>query len=294
MQKEGFLVLGIIIGIVVGSIIGFSFRPSQVNPIQTSCPNVNVIPISDAEKKAIDYINNNLLGGEAKARALSASPYGEHLYKVEVELYQGSQSFGKVDVYITKDGETLILRALNMSEKIEEPRVNVSVDDDPWKGNKEAEVVIVEFSDYTCPYCKKFETEILPEILQRYNGKVMVVFRDFPVHGNISITAAIAADCANEQGKFWEYHELLYEKQEEWIFNLTMLSVYAHQLGLNLSKFEACMDSRKYEEEVLKDREDGIKYGVSGTPTIFINGRKIVGVHPVEKFCQVIDEELSD
>ena len=99
---------------------------------------------------------------------------------------------------------------------------------------------------------KKFEREILPEILQRYNGKVMVVFRDFPVHGNISITAAIAADCANEQGKFWEYHELLYEKQKEWIFNLTMLSVYAHQLGLNLSKFEACMDSRKYEEEVLK------------------------------------------
>ncbi len=180
-------------------------------------------------------------------------------------------------------------------------KVDVSVDDDPVKGDKNAKVTLVEFSDFQCPFCERFYSEAYKSIVKDYvdTGKVKIVFRDYPLsfHPNAQISAE-AAECADEQGKFWEFHDLLFTKQNDWA-NLTndqakgKFGEYAGTVGLNVSNFNSCVNSGKYTEEVKKDEADGNKYGVTGTPTIFINGMKLVGAQPYSEFKQVIDNELS-
>jgi protein-disulfide isomerase len=182
-------------------------------------------------------------------------------------------------------------------EKTEDPSkiYSVSVDDDPIKGNPNAKITIIEFSDFQCPFCKK----VLPtiqKILENYSDKVKFVYRDFPLdfHNNAQI-AAEASECADDQGKFWEYHNLLFGKQKEWeeADGVKKFKKYAESLKLDAEKFDQCLDSGKYEEEVKKDLSDGKKNGVSGTPAFFINGRKLVGAQPYEEFKKIIDEELN-
>jgi len=288
MQKEHFIIIGLAVGIIIGGVAGFSFKSCK------SCEQANLMSKSDISDKTLIYINKNFLGPKGlEGRIANTTSFGKYLYKLNVEILSGGRILGVQPVYVTKDGGLLILSLANMSEKLEPPRINVSVDDDPYKGSKDAKVIIIEFSDYACPYCAKFELQILPTIMKEYDNKVMFVFRDFPVHGGPSLKAAEAADCAGDQGKFWEYHKLLFEKQTEWYSNLSMLEIYASEVGLNVTKFKECLNSGKYEGEVMKDREDGAKAGVTGTPTIFVNGRKIEGAQPYEVFKQVIDEELG-
>ncbi len=154
-------------------------------------------------------------------------------------------------------------------------------------------MVIVEFSDYACPYCAKFALEVEPEIIKNYGDKVKIVFRDFPVHGETSYFAAEAANCAGEQGKYWDFHDVLFERQNEWIGNRTKVYDYAAELGLNVDDFKACLDSGKYEDEITKDMSDGQSYGVTGTPTFFINGKKVVGYKSYEEFAALIEQELQ-
>jgi len=170
---------------------------------------------------------------------------------------------------------------------------NVSPDDDPALGPDNALVTIVQFSDFWCPYSKRYFDETLPMILSNYGDRVRYVYRDFPL-GSIhpkAQKAAEAAQCAFEQGKFWEYHDMLYENQGE--LELADLKAYAVALGLDESAFNLCLDSDKYAHEVEKDVEDGKSYGVLGSPTFFINGRKVVGALPYATFQTIIDEELA-
>jgi protein-disulfide isomerase len=172
-------------------------------------------------------------------------------------------------------------------------KVHVSEDDDPWIGAKDAKVVIVEFSDYACPYCAKFALEVEKKIVENYKNTVKLVFRDFPVHGESSYKAAEAANCAREQGKFWEYHYLLFERQKEWYNNVSKFLDYAEELGLNSEKFRECLDSGKYRQEVEKDFMDGVSYGVQGTPTFFINDDMVIGYRSYEEFTRLIEERLK-
>lgn len=169
--------------------------------------------------------------------------------------------------------------------------VNVSVDDDPIKGDKNAKVTIIEFSDFECPFCEKVQPT-LKKVMDKYAGKARLVFRDFPLsfHKNAQKSSE-AAQCANEQGKFWEYHDKLYVNQKA--LAVSDLKKYAVDLGLDVSKFNQCLDSNKFAEEVKKDLTDGEKAGVDGTPAFFINGRKLVGAQPYEAFEKIIEEELK-
>lgn len=290
MQKEALIVVGLIAGLIVGVIIGYSLANTTKSP-QISQPPQTASP-DDVAKSTIEYINQNLLKPGMECKLVNIISLNQNLYKLDLKIYQGNTSLTQTSVYVTKDGNYLILRLINMNESLVE-RVEVSADDDPWKGKEGANVVVIEFSDYSCPYCAKLELEILPKLLEKYQDKVKFVFRDFPVHGNTSIKAAEAANCANEQGKYWEYHELLFEKRMEWYQNTSKFVDYAVELGLNVTEFKECLYSDKYRDEVLLDREDGIKAGVEGTPTIFVNGIKIVGAQPVEVFEKVIDQELA-
>ena len=173
----------------------------------------------------------------------------------------------------------------------ERPVMNVSPDDDPWTGTAHAPVTIIEFSDFECPYCKQ-SVPILKELLDRYPGKLKLVYRDFPGPNHPqALSAAEAAQCAAEQGRFWEYHDALFAGQAPatgWD-----LSSLADDLGLRRPLFDACMKENRYREEVLKDLQDGLKLGVTSTPTFFINGRPLVGARPLGDFQAIIDPLLN-
>lgn len=173
----------------------------------------------------------------------------------------------------------------------------VSVDDDPSKGQADAPVTIIEFSDYQCSFCARFVTQTLSQLEKNYidTGKVKFVFRDFPLsfHQHAQ-KAAEAAECADEQGKYWEYHDLLFEKQSEWSdAGSGKFKDYASQLGLDTQAFNQCLDSGEMAEEVQKDFQDGQSYGVQGTPAFFVDGELISGAQPFETFKAKIDAALD-
>ncbi len=178
-------------------------------------------------------------------------------------------------------------------EKQTQPsRIQVSVDDDPVKGSKDAPVTIIEFSNFNCPYCRAFYTETLPLIEKDYieTGKVKLVYRDF-TRSPLSQKAAEAAECAAEQGKFWEYHDKIFDNQQ--LLSNESLKQWASDLGLDTKKFSDCLDSGKMASEVKKDLRDAKSYGVTRTPTIFINGIVVEGAQPYSVYQQIIRQELS-
>jgi protein-disulfide isomerase len=172
------------------------------------------------------------------------------------------------------------------------PTVEVSEDDDPVLGDANAPVTIIEFSDYECPFCTRFWSQTLPQIKTNYidTGQVKLVYRDFPLgfHANAQ-KAAEAAECAEDQGKYWEMHDKLFETGA---LDVSSLKQHAADLGLDSSQFDSCLDTGKYTSEVQKDIQDGAAAGVSGTPSFFINGVKVVGAQPYAAFQQIIDSQL--
>jgi protein-disulfide isomerase len=180
-------------------------------------------------------------------------------------------------------------------QKSQQPsRVQVSTGDDPANGLKSAPVTIIEFSDFQCPYCEIFSTQTLPLIEKNYvsTGKVRFVYRDFPIKSHkYAEKAAEAAKCANEQGKFWEYHNELFSNQNS--LDISSLMLYAKNLNLDATTFNDCLNSGRMASKVQKDYNDGLNYSVQGTPTFFINGIELEGAQPYTVFEQVIDGELN-
>ena len=178
---------------------------------------------------------------------------------------------------------------------LEEPlsaRVQLSSQEGFARGPKDARVTIVEFSDYQCPFCKAIRSTV-NEIFARYAGKVKWVFRDFPserLHPTAP-KAHEAARCAGEQGKFWEYHDVLFERSPQ--HSPEELQQYARDLHLSSSVFSDCLANDKYQREVASDLQEGTRMGVSGTPTFFINGRMAEGALPLEVFQKLIESELA-
>ncbi len=168
------------------------------------------------------------------------------------------------------------------------------VDDDTVLGDKNAPVTIVEWSDYECPFCARFHSDTFGQLKSQYidTGKVKFVYRDFPLsfHPN-AMPAAEAAECAGEQGKYWEMHNLLFTQGVQG--GVTSFKQFAKQLGLNTAKFNDCVDSGKMKAEIQKDFADGQKVGIQGTPGFVVNGQLISGAQPFQVFQQVIDAELA-
>jgi protein-disulfide isomerase len=149
----------------------------------------------------------------------------------------------------------------------------------------------VEWSDFECPFCSR-GAQRLQEISSKYGDKVQIAFKHMPLpmHPNAPL-AAQASMAAHEQGKFWEYHDKLFANQRA--MDRASLEKYAQELKLDMGKFKAALDSGKYASLVQKDMDEGSRLGATGTPTFFINGRKLVGAQPLDAFSAVIDEELS-
>ena len=185
--------------------------------------------------------------------------------------------------------------------------LKISADNDPIIGDSNAPITIIEFSDFQCPFCAKFHIQTLPKIMDEYikDGKVKLVFRDFPIqsiHSN-ALLASAAAECANEQGKFKEMHDKLFENQNEWNNKNTdnaiiLFNQYSLEMEIEEEKFDSCLRNGKYIKEIQKDLEDGRAYGISGTPGFFIGNDEIgfielKGAHPFENFKGIIETQLK-
>jgi protein-disulfide isomerase len=179
----------------------------------------------------------------------------------------------------------------NIAVLIAPPRVEVEYDPTRVRGNPKAPVMIVEFSDYQCPYCHNVEPTV-KQVLGKYGDKVSLSYRDFPltaIHAQAQI-AAEASRCALEQGKFWEYHDQLFTASN---LEKDALIDYARNLKLDDKQFSSCLASGRYKAEIAKDVEEGRKAGINGTPGFFVNGIAISGAQQQDAFNRIIDDELA-
>jgi protein-disulfide isomerase len=178
-------------------------------------------------------------------------------------------------------------------------KVNVGAGHFPIQGNKDAKVTIIEFADFRCPFCEQFFTQTEPQIIKDYvdTGKVKFAFRNFAFLGPASTIAANASECANDQGKFWDFYNYLYKNQpaetDTTMYNTDTLTQAAVSLGMNDGTFRSCMDNKTDDAKAAKDMTDGQTAGVNGTPTFFINGVSVVGAQPYAAIKAVIDQELA-
>jgi protein-disulfide isomerase len=173
------------------------------------------------------------------------------------------------------------------------PRRNVAVEpSDPTTGNKSAPITLIEFADFQCPYCGRVAPTI-KKVQATYGDKIRLVWKDFPltqIHPQ-AFKAGEAAHCAGDQGKYWEYHDRLFENQQSLMPD--DLKKHASALGLDASTFAACLDTSKYGERVRDGVAQGTRLGVNSTPMFYVNGRILSGAQPYENFVAVIDEELA-
>jgi len=232
-------------------------------------------PIGDGEVEAFFKENQGRMRGDL---AQMADPIKKHLVQ--------QQAMALMEAF------TKSLRdKANVEIFLQQPRIKVDAGDSPRYGNPGAPVEIIEFSDFQCPYCIR-GAETLDEVKEKYGDKVTIVYRHFPLpmHDRAH-RAAEASECANEQGKFWEYHDALFANQRA--MTEEDLSGYAQTSGLDLSKFGECLSSGRHAETVDQDMKEGADAGMSGTPGFFINGIFLGGAMPIEKFTEVIDAELA-
>tara|TARA_Y100000034_G_C6903071_1_gene418229 strand:+ start:528 stop:1424 length:897 start_codon:yes stop_codon:yes gene_type:complete len=251
---------------------------------------------------AVAYINDNLLEPGSEAILINSETTNGGIIKATLNIA------GQVtETYISPDGKLLFPGAIPLTEEIDlgtQPTVRapagvveVSAADGNSLGPEDAENVVIEFSDFECPFCglsfddargqarfgSDYEAAVprLKELAEQ--GKIRLVFRHFPLsfHPD-AMPAAIASECAAEQGNFWAYHDKLFENQNA--LSLNDLKGYALTLGLDTAQFNDCLDTERYKEKVQQDLSDGQSYGVSGTPAFFVNGQLLSGSQPWSEF----------
>lgn len=178
--------------------------------------------------------------------------------------------------------------------------VNISIADEvPFLGSKDAKVTIVEFADYQCPFCGIFFKESFPKLKTEYidTGKVKFYYQDFAFLGDESSFAAEAAKCSGQQGKYWEYHDYLYQNQNgenEGAFSQLNLKKFGKTIGVDEQKFNNCVDSRVFKPDVEAETKAGQDYGVNATPTVFINGIKYEGAQDFARYKEAIEKALAE
>lgn len=248
----------------------------------------------EAVDNAIDYLNNNLLQGQKATASDISDESGVIKFKVNIDA-------NSYDSYVTKDGRLFFPQAYTLSQPSANnsgnlPGENISFDitsDNHIKGNINAPVTLVEFSDFECPFCVR-HVPTIERILSEYKDSVRLVYKHYPlsgIHPNAQ-KAAEASECASDQGKFWEYHDKLFANQPTGL-SVQKFKTWAVELGLNATQFNNCLDSSKYEKKVKDDLTEGSAKGVDGTPATFVNGEIVSGAVPFETFKEKIDKILN-
>ncbi len=239
-------------------------------------PNVGVV--TEQEVQRFYQANRARFEGEGASREqVRAKLQSQRLTNARQAYIQKLQSQANVVVYLKEPPVT---------------RVEVPLNGGIARGGAKAPVTIGEFTDFHCPFCKRAQST-MEEVLAKFGDKVKHVHRGFPIerlHPQAP-RAHLAARCANEQAKFWSYHDKLYAGPAR--SNTEQLETYARDVGLDIAAFEQCLSSGKYHAAVQNDIQERSRLGVTGTPTFFINGRLLVGAHPLSKFVEIVEDELA-
>jgi protein-disulfide isomerase len=274
----------------------------------------------ELKSKALDnLINQRLLEAEAKRRGIAPNKLLEQeadakvsaptdselqaLYIVQKE--QLARSFEELKPQLSQllrqarvqqsrqDYYKLLRDQAGVAVHLRKPRMAVAADPSRLRGDPKAAVLIVEFSDYQCPHCRSVQPT-LKAVLAKYEGKVSLAFRDFPlrdIHPQADL-AAEASRCAGELGKFWEFHDALFQGSSA--INHDSMTKLAASLSLDQAKFRACVDSGKYKSQIEQDRQLGLRSGITGTPGFLVNGTVLSGNLPQSSFEKIIETELRN
>ena len=236
------------------------------------------LPVSDDEIELIYERNKDRFEGQSLEDM-------QPMLRTAIEQQRPTQALNQFmkDLQVAADDVVILL---------DPPRQRIeTLAEDPSRGPGSAPVVIVEFSDFQCPFCQR-ATDTLTELFERYDGQLRLVYKDFPLPRHpFAFKAAEAGNCAHEQGKFWEFHDRLFASQDA--LDVASLKTYASELGLNPDAFGTCLDEGRQANSVDRDLSIGRSYGASSTPTLFINGRPVFGAAPFETFDDIIREELA-
>ncbi|MBU0981035.1 MAG: DsbA family protein [Nanoarchaeota archaeon] len=270
------------LSIVLGVILIFSLY------FNISSDDAGEISLDEASESAMDYINAYLLqpGTTASVTGLNE----EHdLYNIKLNI--GGQEF---DSYVTKDGKLLFPSVVLLDEAPDRAGaedndggdVEIELDGRPVKGSEDAKITIVEYASFSCSWCNRVRTT-LDQVLEAYPDDVNIIYKHFDRGGSDSMTAQ-AAECAGDQGKFWEMHDIIFDEGPS-----GDLDGYADDLGLDTASFSQCLESGKYASLVQQHTQEARSLGMTGTPGFFINGQIVPGAVPFENFKQIIDAELA-
>lgn len=264
-----------------------------------------------------DMVEEKLIAQAAKAKGMKVEDFlaseieakltppteAEMKALYEARKDDGKQSFEEVKdrirAYLEQNRRSvarrdLISRLRQASEvkiSLSPPRMNIDTADLPVFGDKGADITIVEFSDYQCPFCKRVRPTIW-KLMEDYKGKVKYVFMDFPLSFHRQAKKAHeAARCAGDQGKYYDYNQKIFDNQSS--LEVSALKKYAKDLKLDSKKFDQCLDSGKYAGLVDESVRKGVDAGVTGTPAFFINGIMLSGAQPAQSFVEIIEGELN-
>ncbi|MBC8505154.1 MAG: DsbA family protein [Anaerolineales bacterium] len=267
-----------------------------------------IIEQSDAEADETEAIDAEEIADESDVEASTLTFKRSHIYAAllpltfVVGLAVGYIFWGRTTPEATPsaaDANTAPVQAEQAAQVQAEPqaqavqRYDIPEDGDPALGSDEAPITIIEFSDFECPYCRRWHLEVWPQIQATYPDQVRLVYRDFPlstIHPNAT-PAAAAANCAGEQDSYWEFNERLFSM--ELGLDKSAYEQYANQLGLDMDAFNECLDSGRQNDEINGDYEYAANLGVRSTPTFFVNGIPLVGAQPFDVFQNVIEQELA-
>jgi protein-disulfide isomerase len=306
---------------VVASFDGKKVRAGEAfAPIRTRIFDLEEELFRLKEQAISDYVEMQLVDAEAKRQNLSREALlekeaGGEVAEVpdkDIEEFLKSKNLSLSDPRIKKDDVREYLKYRSRMDKRttyvnklraaagvklhiaepQSPKITAKTDGYPSWGNSNAKVTIIEFSDYQCPFCAR-AVPVLNEIKKAYGpDKVRIVFRDMPLPSHDRATpASLAAHCANEQGKFWEYHDKLFDNQTK--LGDEDFKTYAKELGMNPEKFAECYNTKRHDGLVMNSKREAESLGIQATPSFVINGTMLQGAQPFERFKERIDRALA-
>ncbi|HBO17002.1 MAG: DSBA oxidoreductase [Candidatus Moranbacteria bacterium GW2011_GWE2_35_2-] len=249
----------------------------------------SALPTISTSSVAFDSEEGKKLIGDFKIKTLPAFVFEKNI--------ENTGLFGQASAIFKKEGEMYSIDTAQIGvpagKYLELPQIK---EGDIVIGSKDTKVTLIEFSDFQCPYCQKFQ-ESVDQVLKEYGDKITFVYKQLPlvsIHPS-AMSAALASECANEQGKFLEYSGKLFSEQAVWSkeAGVSRFKAYASQLGLNSGEFGKCLDEKKYQEKIDADVAEAQAFGISGTPALFINDQFQPGVVSFEAMKEIIDAELA-